>query len=313
MAKRNTLEHPKTSHLARLIGWDPCGALGVLEALWHFAGRFAVSGDVGKFPDDEIAKRVMWSRPPEQLIAALVVSGWLDVPTRDRKARLVIHDHALHADDTTKTAMKRKGESFWTGSVFHGDEALLKLGEPYASALLALMDSSRHDPDRVAIRPRHDGDFVAIVSRLVLDYATIRPRHDDDSTAIPSRFDRDSVAIPSRSSRDSVAVESPLPETGDQRPETREKANMEVSSNWEPGAGSGRTPPDAQKRVEIPDDSLGLGSNHRKNGAGTVPIDDAVKRFEEAKRRKNSDPEPVEIEGFTSISAMRARRLGGEG
>jgi hypothetical protein len=109
MALRAVPEHPKFARLKRELSLPKCHALGLLEALWHFTGKFAPRGNVGKFTDAEIESWVEWEGPTGAAIAGLVAAGWLDVSAEHR---LVVHDWHDHADSTTKKQVGRLGVGF---------------------------------------------------------------------------------------------------------------------------------------------------------------------------------------------------------
>ena len=97
--KRGTPDHPKTHALAALLGLEKWGAVGVLEALFHFAAQYAKRGDLGRHPNAAIARGIGWSGDADALVAGLVTAGWLD---RCRCHRLRVHDWTDHADQTVK-------------------------------------------------------------------------------------------------------------------------------------------------------------------------------------------------------------------
>jgi hypothetical protein len=88
-------------------------ACGLLEMLWHFTGRFAPRGDVGRWSDIEIEKGVGWEGEPGSLIPALVKTRWID---SEKSYRLLIHDWPDHCDQTVKKYLKRNGLRFATKS-----------------------------------------------------------------------------------------------------------------------------------------------------------------------------------------------------
>ncbi len=106
--KRGTPNHPKTRELAAALGVPQYAAVGILEALWHFAASYARRGDVGRHSDAALAAAIDWREKPETLVAALVETGWLD---RCDCHRLRIHDWPEHADRAVaKTEdVKRRG------------------------------------------------------------------------------------------------------------------------------------------------------------------------------------------------------------
>ena len=74
MALRAVTDHPKFAE-AKAILHQPKGAmLGWLEAIWHFTGKFAPQGNIGKYPDQTIEAWVEWDGEPGELIAGLVKS-----------------------------------------------------------------------------------------------------------------------------------------------------------------------------------------------------------------------------------------------
>lgn len=85
--------------LATRLGIDLCHAGGILEFLWHFAMRYSPQGNIGKFSNIAIAKRIGWSGDPDKLADALVAARWLD---HDSAHRLVIHDWPDHCDRSVK-------------------------------------------------------------------------------------------------------------------------------------------------------------------------------------------------------------------
>ena len=98
--KRGTPDHPKVDHLMELLSVPRYAAVGILESLWHVAQRYAPRGDIGKFPNARIARKIGYNeKEAESLVKALVMSGWLDVSS---KYRLVVHDWQDHVDQTVK-------------------------------------------------------------------------------------------------------------------------------------------------------------------------------------------------------------------
>jgi hypothetical protein len=109
MALRAVPEHPKFARLKRTLKVPKWGALGLLESLWHFTGKFTPHGDLGKYPDAEIEAWLEWEGEPGALISALITCGWID---EDKDHRLLVHDWHQHADDATKLAVKRSKRTF---------------------------------------------------------------------------------------------------------------------------------------------------------------------------------------------------------
>lgn len=106
MAKRSLIGHPKFDRLQMRLGLARYEAVGILETLWHMAGRFAPQGDIGKYDDEEIEAWIGWAGEPGALVAALIACRFID---RSDQHRLVVHDWHDHVDNTTKTALRRNG------------------------------------------------------------------------------------------------------------------------------------------------------------------------------------------------------------
>jgi hypothetical protein len=109
MALRAVPDHPKFAEFKAILGVPKYAALGCLEAIWHFTGRFTPQGNIGKYSDTAIESWVEWQGEPGALIAALIQAGWLD---RHPTHRLLVHDWAEHADKATKMSLGRRKLSF---------------------------------------------------------------------------------------------------------------------------------------------------------------------------------------------------------
>jgi len=116
--KRGTIEHPKTVMLQMLLGCSRLEAVGILEALFHWAAKYARRGDIGRYPNAVIAEGLYWRGDPDALVSALIEArgegkhGWIEEhPTM----RLVVHDWHDHADESTKKTLANNGETFWNG------------------------------------------------------------------------------------------------------------------------------------------------------------------------------------------------------
>lgn len=114
MALRAVPDHPKFADLMAKLGRPKCVALGCLEAVWHFTGRFTPQGNIGKYSDDAIETWVGWDGSPGALIDALTHARWLD-PNPEH--RLIVHDWHIHADNATKTALRRSHLRFVVSTV----------------------------------------------------------------------------------------------------------------------------------------------------------------------------------------------------
>ncbi len=93
-----------------LLPW----ANGVMERLWHFAAMYTPCGDIGKIPDEAIARACMWPESESQVfIDALVGAGWLQ---KSEAFRLVIHDWSEHCEDSVHTKVCRRRMVFFDGT-----------------------------------------------------------------------------------------------------------------------------------------------------------------------------------------------------
>ena len=70
--------HPKTKKLARRLGVSLPAAVGYLHYLWWWALDFAQDGILDKYDNDDIADALLWDGDPDQLIEALIHSGYID-------------------------------------------------------------------------------------------------------------------------------------------------------------------------------------------------------------------------------------------
>lgn len=105
--KNKTPELLKFKRLHRRLGFRfRRETIGLLEALWIFAQNNAKAGDVGRFTDEELAVELEWPGHPEELVAALVETGWLD---RCAVHRLLVHDWADHSPNWLKGVVARGG------------------------------------------------------------------------------------------------------------------------------------------------------------------------------------------------------------
>jgi hypothetical protein len=88
-------------------------AVGLIELLINWTAKYAISGDVGKWPNYVIAKGLGWKHDSDMLIKALIDSRWLD---EVEGPRLVLHDIQDHADNAWRQALEDSGLTWWDGS-----------------------------------------------------------------------------------------------------------------------------------------------------------------------------------------------------
>lgn len=124
--KRGTADHPKTLMLAAelrkvyaahrkssLFG-GKAEAVGLLELLWDWASKYAIQGDIGKWPDDVIAQGIGWRFSGKELISCMISSGWIDKAAEP--CRLVLHDIKDHATNLWRQNLQNAGLTWWDGS-----------------------------------------------------------------------------------------------------------------------------------------------------------------------------------------------------
>ncbi len=106
--KRGAPSHPKLESLGEALGLRKREVVGLVELLHHFTDTYAVRGDIGRFSNQQIARRVDWEDDPDQLIDALIAVGLVDIhPVH----RLVVHDWKDHAPEYTKRKVGKGANS----------------------------------------------------------------------------------------------------------------------------------------------------------------------------------------------------------
>jgi hypothetical protein len=116
--KRGTIEHPKTVMLMAQLRIPLNHTVGILEHLWHWTGRYAPQGDIGKYSDEQIAQAV--APEVKGLVRALVDAKWLDAAPLP--FRLVVHGWKEHADQTCRKYLARHELPFVEDVIADGNE-----------------------------------------------------------------------------------------------------------------------------------------------------------------------------------------------
>lgn len=115
MAKRGTLEHPKTLDLAERLDIMEPFALGILEAFWNYVSKYHTNGDVTALRPALLVRSIRYKGDAEHLWNMLIDCGLVD---RNRETgALTVHDWSEHADDTVNTMLARRCERFADGTV----------------------------------------------------------------------------------------------------------------------------------------------------------------------------------------------------
>lgn len=102
----NLLKFKKLAHRLEMDLWQ---VKGILQAIWDLTAESARLGDIGRHTNEEIAMGIGYRGDVEQLIGALVETGWLD---RSGAHRLVVHDWHDHVEGWVKKRVERAGERF---------------------------------------------------------------------------------------------------------------------------------------------------------------------------------------------------------
>lgn len=179
--KRGTPEHPKTEDLAEQLGISIPHAVGILELLFHFTARFAPRGEIGKFSDERIARRLFWEKGAEKLIEGLYRSGWIEFNSTHR---WVLHDWHEHAPDYVKRQIKEKDDNSWayedTEEVWRppqivldhtGSNSLTLPSHTIPSLTVDIVDSDESDA------PDQNAPFHPLVLRLTGMILNRSPKH----------------------------------------------------------------------------------------------------------------------------------------
>lgn len=104
--KAGTTEHVKFKRLKRKLQLTHWQTIGLLEAIWQFTARSHFRGDIGKSENIDIAESIDWHGDEDELVDALVDTGWID---RHEKHRLVVHDWEHHCPKYVLGNIKKHG------------------------------------------------------------------------------------------------------------------------------------------------------------------------------------------------------------
>lgn len=86
---QNLADHPKTRKLARILSIPKTQAIGHLHCLWWWALDYADDGMLDRFDAMDIAIGAEWDDEPDDIVSALIQSGFID---QDEHGILKIHD-----------------------------------------------------------------------------------------------------------------------------------------------------------------------------------------------------------------------------
>lgn len=96
-------DHYTTKRLAARLGVEVPHAIGLLVCLWHWASKYADTGDLSHLDTVEIASASRWTGNADDFVSACVQSGFLD----QEKEKLIIVDWDLIAGDLIETRRRR--------------------------------------------------------------------------------------------------------------------------------------------------------------------------------------------------------------
>jgi DnaD/phage-associated family protein len=102
--------HPKTKKFARQANLSIPAAVGHLHMLWWWAMDYAQDGNLSSFDPEDIADAMLWEGSPEELLSALINSGFIERVSDG----LYIHDwddYAGRLIDKRKQNTERKRKS----------------------------------------------------------------------------------------------------------------------------------------------------------------------------------------------------------
>lgn len=105
--KVGTQAHPKFLRLCRRLKIPSYSAAGILELMWMLpVSGNRLDGDLAGYEAIDLAAYVGWEGDGDELVDALVESGWLD---RMPDGSLLVHDYADHRPDFVKKRAARAG------------------------------------------------------------------------------------------------------------------------------------------------------------------------------------------------------------
>lgn len=104
--KAGTVEHVKFKRLQRRLGLSLFECVGILESIWMLTARSHFRGDIGSSHNIDIAYAIGWDKDEDELINALIETGWLD---EHQTHRLVVHDWDDHCPKYVKGNIAKYG------------------------------------------------------------------------------------------------------------------------------------------------------------------------------------------------------------
>ena len=107
------MRSPKLLYLEGILQVSRPTAIGHLELLWGFTAEYAPLGNVGKWPDEMIARACCWTDDSSKFIQSLIDSRWLDMAEDlwPEFPRLLVHDWPEHCPTYIKGNLASRGMS----------------------------------------------------------------------------------------------------------------------------------------------------------------------------------------------------------
>ena len=112
MALDGAYDHGKIRRLSRALHIKPWAALGLMEAIWGWARKSARHGRIESEQWEDLADRLQWEDPSENLRAVLVRESLIDA----MDGWDWIHDWHEHADNTLRRYLEKRHECFANGA-----------------------------------------------------------------------------------------------------------------------------------------------------------------------------------------------------
>lgn len=113
MALDGTYHHRKIRKLARAMRIKPWAALGLMEAVWHWARKSARTGRIERDQWDDLAEHLQWDTSADTLRETLIEQQLVDPMPEGWDW---IHDWHLHADKSVREALEYTGQTFANGA-----------------------------------------------------------------------------------------------------------------------------------------------------------------------------------------------------
>jgi len=181
--KHGTIDHPKMGRLMSRLKIPRNHAAGILEHLWHWAGRYAPQGDVGKYTDAQIEQEVA----PEiksGLVNALIEAKWVD--RAPLPYRLIVHGWKEHADQRVRKWLARNELGWAEDLVDDADGTRTKHGQNTDNVRIM----SGQCPDGVRTESGQCPDGVRPHARATEPEPEPEPEPEDGRAHYPDSFAR---------------------------------------------------------------------------------------------------------------------------